>query len=138
MPATIYAINKNLNYSFGSGSYIQPSTWYIGLSTTALTASDTSGSVPTEPSDAAYAKVAFANNKTNWSTATSGSLYNLTSASFTQSSTDQGTIVAVFLTDASAISAGNIWYYYTLSPAIAVQANQVVTFEPGKIVALQT
>ena len=65
MPATNYAINKILNYSFGSASYIQPATWYIGLSTTTLSATNTSGSTATEPSDAAYTRVAFTNNKTD-------------------------------------------------------------------------
>jgi hypothetical protein len=140
MPSTVYAINKEINYRYGgtSASYVPPATYYMGLSTTVLSATDTSGSAATEPTSGSYARVPLTNNKSTWSTATAGSIVNLISASFVQSSSSWGTIVSAFLADSSAVGTGNIWDYYTLSPSVVVQANTVVPIDAGNIIATRT
>ena len=138
MPPTNYAINKHLNLDFGGTAYSPPGTYYIGMSTTLLAATDTSGSVATEPTTGSYARVPFTNNKSNWSTATAQNLYNITSASFPQSSASQGTMVSVFLADNVTTGSGIIWYYYTLTPPIIVQQNTIVPFDTGSITASET
>ena len=137
MPATLLAINYGLNQDFGrvSSASMIPSIYYIGLSTTALTQSDTSGSAATEPSGGGYARVPFTNNKTNWTTSTNGSLVNAVSASFAQSTAAWGTIVSLFLASASTSGSGNIWYYYTLSPSIPIVSGTEITFAAGTITA---
>lgn len=141
MPATLIAINNSLNYEFGKTAYspVVPTTYYVGLSTTALTSSDTSGSVPTEPTGVqGYGRVPITNDKTRWSVSTAGSIVNLTSASFAQSTTAWGNIASVFLASTSASTTGEIWYYYNLSPVIPVMGATILTFSAGTITASRT
>lgn len=56
-----------LNAYYGNTAVTPPSTLYIGLSTTTPTATGTNF---TEPTSGAYARVALANNGTNFPTAT--------------------------------------------------------------------
>jgi len=136
MPATIFAINRSLNSDFGGISGSAPATYYLGLSTTALTSLDTSGSVATEPSASyGYERYPLPNDKSTWTTATAGSLVNAISGSFASTSTAWGTIRSAFLADDSAIGSGTIWYYYTLSPVLIVQENTTVVFEENSIIA---
>lgn len=135
MPATTYAINKSLDKDFGATDYTPPATYYLGLSTTAI---DSTGSTVTEPTDPSYARVAITNNKSKWSTAASGSVVSLTTASFVQSSQAWGTIISAFLSSASVSTSGSIWFYYTLNPSIPVVANTTVTFSAGTLTATRT
>lgn len=134
MPATYFAINRSLNSDFGAQSGSAPSTWYLGLSTAILTKNNISGSEASEPGDT-YARVAIPNDKSNWTTVSgvAGSLVNIFSGSFPQSTTPWGTIYSTFLADSATTNAGKIWYYYPLSPAITVQENTSVPIDAGAI-----
>ena len=128
MSSTIYAANRMLNYEFGGTSYTPPATWYFGLSTTST---GYSGSSATEPTDGAYARVALTNNKTNFSTSSSGSLINNVDIVFNQSSGSFGTIVDLDMWDLGA--GGNIWHYQALSSPRIVSGSSVVKFLAGSL-----
>lgn len=132
MPATMYAINKLLNQQFGGISAGSPANWYVGISTGSLSQSIISGADVVEPTGG-YARIELANNKTTWTTSTSGSIINAISGSFGQSTSNWGTVRSIFLADSPVILEGNIWYYYTLNPSIAIQENTTLPVDIGSI-----
>ena len=132
MPATLYAINQQLDHDFGSESYTAPTNYYMGLSTTSI---DNSGSTVTEPADASYERVLIVNDKNYWDSAASGSLTNACAIAFPQSSESWGNIVSAFLSSGSQSGAvdDHVWYYHTLTPAVPVAVNTELTFDVGTI-----
>jgi len=128
MSVTYFSSNKVLDYNFGITSYTPPSTLYFALSTTSP---DISGSSFTEPSSGAYARIGLVNNKTNWSTASSGTLTNSTAVTFAESTASWGTIVAVGMFDA--LTGGNLLWYDSLSPSRVVASATTVLFAIGSI-----
>lgn len=132
MPATNYANNNFLNYNFGrvtTGS--PPTTWYLGLSTTAITGSG----IVTEISGSGYARQAITNDKTKWTTALSGSLTNSGSVEFTATGA-WGNILYAFLSDH--LTSGSVWYYYQLNPSLSIQAATTIPVEIGSIIVNKT
>lgn len=127
---TSYAANRVMDYNFGSTSYsgTLPATYYFGLSTTTI---NFDGTGATEPVGNGYARVAFANNKSNWGNASSGVLTNSAAVTFAESSGSFGTITYVGLWDAS--TAGNIWWFDVLSPSRAVASLTTVIFAIGAV-----
>lgn len=117
-----------LDYNFGLTTYTVPSTYYFGLSTTTI---NIDGTGATEPSGGAYARIALANNKTNWTVAASGLITNSTAITFAESTASWGTITYVFMSDA--LTGGNIWWYDALSPARAVASATTVLFAIGAV-----
>ncbi len=128
MAITNHMANRILDYNFGSTSYTVPPILYIGLSTTALSSS---GGGYTEPSGAGYARVAYANNKTNFSISSNGLLTNLVSVIFNESTASWGTVTYVFISDAA--SGGNILYYEALNTPRAVATNTTIMFSPNAL-----
>lgn len=121
---TITAANAVLNLLLGGTTLSVPSTYYVGLSTTPLT---TSGTGYTEPSGNAYARVGIANNKSNFSSATSATLTNLSAITFPEATpVGWGTVTYVFL--ASTLTAGTVWYYEALTTSRIIQANATFIF----------
>jgi len=133
MTTTYYQANRILDRNFGATSFTIPSTLYFGLSTTAISADGTGA---TEPSTGSYARASAANNKTTWGNAASGSLTNLISISFPESTASWGTITYVFISDAA--SAGNMLYYAVLSPSRTVQTSTTVLFAASAITVTMT
>ena len=131
MKITTYQLNKIIQHIFSGTTYTPVATWYLGLSTTAI---DETGATVTEPTDAAYARVAITNNGTEWVvTGTDGEMENANDADFPQSTESWGNIASIFLADAS--TAGNVCYFADASPIFPVPVNTVVSFAAGKIVA---
>lgn len=128
MAITIYASNRNIDYNFGNTSYSPPTTYYFGLSTTAI---NFNGTGATEPSGGSYARVAFTNNKTNWNNASNGELTNAVVIQFPESTASWGTVTHVFMSDAS--SAGNIWWYDVLTPSRSIATATTVLFAIGAV-----
>lgn len=121
---TITAANAVLNLLLGGTNLSVPSTYYVGLSTTALTSN---GTGYTEPSGNGYARVGVANNKSNFSSATNATLTNLSQISFPEATpAGWGTITYAFLADS--VSAGTIWYYEALTTSRIIQANATFIF----------
>lgn len=133
MSTTYYQANRILDRAFGATSFTTPSTLYFGLSTTAISADGTGA---TEPSGGAYARASAANNKTTWGNASNGSLTNLISISFPESTATWGTITHVFISDA--LTSGNMLYYTTLSPSRTVQTSTTVLFAASAITITMT
>jgi len=123
MSITSYQSNRVLDYNFGATSYTTPATLYVGLSTTPI---NFDGTGATEPVALGYARVAVTNNKTNWSTAASGILSNLTAIQFPESTGSWGTITHVAVYDAA--SAGNMLYFEALTSSRAVPTLTTVLF----------
>lgn len=123
--------NAILNEMLGSVSAAQPSTWYFGLCSSATLAG-----TYTEIIGNGYARVAFTNNKTNWSTSTVATLTNNIVIEFPESTGSWGTISYCCLFDAS--SAGNMWFFDLLTPAITVATNTTVRFAINGVTATMT
>lgn len=128
MSVTYFSSNKVLDFNFGGVSYTPPAILYFSLSTTSP---DISGGSFTEPSGGAYARVALANNKTNWTTAASGVLTNATAVTFVESTASWGTIIAVGMFNA--LTGGNLLWYDSLSPSRTVASATTVLFAIGSI-----
>jgi len=102
-------------------------TYYAALFTVAPTDS-TSG---TEVSGGSYARVAIANNATNFPAASSGSKANGVAITFPTSTGSWGTVVAWGLFDAS--SGGNLCFYGSVSPNVAVGSGVAPSFPIGSL-----
>ena len=134
MSGTYYSENKILDIYFGSSGSTTPppATWYIGLSTT--TPTEAGGNV-TEPVGNGYARRPFANTKSNFSVAASGSLTSASAIQFAESTGSWGTISHVLFYDASV--AGNLWFWEALSSPRAVAALTTVYFASGALTVSQ-
>ena len=128
MAITYYQANSVNNYIFGSTAFTPQSTYYIGLSTTAINAS---GAGATEPTDTAYARISVTNNKTNWTSASNGALSNAVQFSFSESTASWGTITYIFISDS--LTGGNVLYYDALVTPRSVEANTQLIFAIGSI-----
>ena len=105
-------------------------TLYAALSTTTITGIGTN---MTESGSGSYARVAITNDKTKWSSASSGSLTNLAAITFPESSGSWGTVTYIALTDSSAVGVGNVWYYQNLPVSKVVQAQTTVEFSASAL-----
>jgi hypothetical protein len=144
MPASTIKLNTTLDYYFGgqtgaTGSVIG-ATGYFGLSTTLVGA--TGWATVTEPNTGAYARVAFGNTASNWAVAQTGVTYNTAPVTFPKSTYTWGgtgaPCLSLFITDIPSPTGGNILWYMTLDPPMAIDANMTVTFQTGCINVLET
>ncbi len=122
MSATDVQFNEIGDEYFGSVSPSIPATYYMALSTTTIT--DVGGNV-TEPSGGSYARVAIANNKTNFSTSASASISNLVEFSFPESTGSWGTITYMALYEAA--SGGTPTWFAPLTTARLVDSGTTLT-----------
>jgi hypothetical protein len=107
-----------------------PSTLYLMLSSTAISADGTGA---TEPSGGSYTRVAITSSSSYWSTPSNGRISNLTKLDFPQATSDWGTMTYVALTDAST-GVGNIRYYQALTRPKIIQQDDVASFAIGALV----
>jgi hypothetical protein len=99
---TDYANNKVLDLVFGASAWRPPTTLYLGLSTSiAVKSGDVS-----EPSDGGYARVAVANDLSNFPSALGGTKSNGAAVTFATPTANWGTVTTVFIADAPA--GGNV------------------------------
>lgn len=131
MSITYTQANSLLDLEFGAVSHTAKSNYYLALSTTPI---GNDGTGVTEVSGGSYARVTIANNKTSWASAASGTLDNLISFEFPESSASWGTISYVALYDAA--SGGNILYFGALDSTRAVATATTVLFAAGGISVL--
>ncbi len=90
--------NNMLDTRFGGVASNAPATYYVALSTTEPT--NTGGNV-TEPVGGGYARVAVANNATNWPAASARSKSNGTPITFATPTGSWGTVTHYALYDAA-------------------------------------
>jgi len=119
-----FVLNRLLSNTIGS----LPSTIYFGFSSTPIAVDGTGA---TEPSGSGYARIGVSTS-TGFTTSTVGSSSNVAAITFAISTGSWGTLPYAAIWDAS--SAGNIWYYATLSPSITVVTNTTIYFDPGGVV----
>jgi len=122
-----YLENKILDFLLGGVSYTPPSTVYIALFTVAPT--DAGGG--TEVSGGGYARVAVANNTTNFPAASNGSKSNGTTITFPIATADWGTVVAVGIFDAA--TAGNLLFWANLTTSKTIQNGDTAQFAAGSL-----
>ena len=125
MAITTYQANKINDFIFGGTQFTPNSTYYLGLSTTAISSSGTGA---TEPSGGGYARVAITNNKTNFTVSSGGIIKNQTQFEFPESTTAWGTITYVFIADSPTTGGGNILYYDALTNPRTVQTASILLF----------
>jgi len=112
---TDYLENNLLDYVFSVATFIPAATLYVGLSTTTIT--DAGGNI-TEPVAMGYARVAIANNATNFPAASGGAKANATPIAFASATGDWGILTDFFISDA--VSGGNIYVHGALTTAKAI------------------
>lgn len=128
MAITTYQANRLADFLFGRASFTPVSTYYIGLSTTAISPSGVGAS---EPQTGNYARIAMANDKNQFTVAANGLVQNVVQLEFPESTTPWGTITTVFIADSSTVGGGNILYYDTLQLPRTVQTSSILLFAPG-------
>ena len=129
--ATLFTANRILDYHFGLTAYTPNSSGsdlYFGLSTTVIK----SDGSKTEPTAGDYARAAYTNNKTTWSTSSAGSaITNSVSISFGTTSSGWGTILGLFITDDS--SGGDVLWYKNFSNPVYVQSGSAFSYPSSSI-----
>lgn len=115
------------DYILGGGTFTPPSTVHIGLHTADPTEAGTAGEI----SGNGYARVAVANNTTNWPTITgsSGLKQNGTAIVFPTASGSWGTITHFSIWSAS--SGGNLLFQGPLSESRVIGAGDTPRFLPN-------
>jgi hypothetical protein len=129
-----YLQNKILDGVLGGSAFSLPSNVYVALSTVAWSASST-GSSMTEVATGSYSRVAVTNNSTNWPTASGGSKSNGTIFTFPTASAGWGTILSVYIVDAS--SAGNVLYGADLTSSRTIASGDTASFAGSAIVVTE-
>jgi hypothetical protein len=133
MPATTYQLNLFLNYAFGAKTTFALTTIYWGLSTAILTPAS-AGATAYESTAATYARKSMTNNTDNWTSSTAGIIENKLDLVFvTSGASFWGVMRSIFIADSGTTSAGNILWYYLLSPTITIDANKITTFPAGSL-----
>jgi len=124
---TYYSANRVNDLILGRTAITTPSTFYLGISTTPIQNDGTGATEPT--ADTAYARVAIANNKTNFSTSVSGTINNLVEFGFSESTINQGVITHWLFSDA--LVGGNIWFQGALTLPRTVESATVLVLPIG-------
>ncbi len=122
MPRSTVNANAMLDFEYGNVSYTPPATYYIALYSVAPNA----GGGGTEFTGGGYARVAVANNLTNFPAASGGSKTIGTAITFPTLTVDHPDAVAFGIFDAS--SAGNFKGYGAISPSKQCLAGDVPFF----------
>ena len=119
-----YLAGHILDHLFKTAVYTAADTLYVGLSDGTID-DDTTGSDVSEPSDAAYARVAC----NTWDVAASGATENTAAITFAKATASWGTITDFFIADH--LSTGNMLFYEVADASKAVGTNDTVQFDAG-------
>lgn len=120
-----YLEDKILDHIFGKASYTS-STIYVGLST-AEPLDDGSGLA--EPSGNGYARVVTSTS--DWNVASTGTIDNVNTITFSEATGDWGTITHFVLFDAA--TAGNMLAYGALSQSKVINSGDTGKFDAGDL-----
>lgn len=133
MPLTQSIQLSLINHIFGGGDYARPATLFLGLSTTAVSATGTN---ITEPSGNGYARVSLTNNTTNFPNATTDTgkavKTNGVDIEFPEATGAWGTVSHWFLSTAS--SGGTIIAYGALETSRSVVASDIPIVKANQLV----
>ncbi len=124
---TQYASHRILNYIFKRTSFIMPTTWYVGVSTTPV---GTEGSGLREPlASAGYRRLAIPNNKLNFTVAANKIVSLAQALVFNEATANWGNVTHYIIADA--ITNGNIWFYGNLQAERNVEADTTLMLRQG-------
>lgn len=119
-----------LDYVFSKATFTIPATIYVGLSTADPTGD---GSGITEPTDAAYARVALTNNATNFPAASGAEKSNGTNILFDAATEEWDPITHVFFADAA--EDGNMIGYIELDSSLEIGVGESASF-PSEVLIM--
>lgn len=126
-----YLEKELLDHVFGNAAYSAPATLYLALSTASPT---DDGSGLTEPAGGSYARLAVANNATNFPAAT-GTTPTLKSNGvqfdFITATASWGVITHMAIMDAA--SGGNMLAWSTLATSKTIDSGDTVNFKVGEL-----
>lgn len=123
-----YLENELLDHVFGNAAYAAPATLYMALSTTDPT---DDGSGITEPVGGSYARLAVANNATNFPAASGGSKTNGTDFQFATATASWGVVTHMAIFDQ--VTGGNMLAHAALSSSKTIDNGDTVIFEIGNL-----
>lgn len=123
-----YLENELLDHVWGAAAYTAPVTLYLALSTADPT-DDASGIA--EPGGGSYARLAVANNPTNWPAASGGSKSNGTDMTFVTATASWGVITHMAIYDA--LTGGNMLAHAALTSSKTIDNGDTVIFEIGNL-----
>lgn len=118
-----------IGHLFRGTAYTAPTTWYVGLMTTACTDS----AAGTEVTGGAYARVGVASGTGTWAavSAGNGTTSNVNAINFTTPSASWGTVTHFGLWDAA--SAGNLLICQALTASKTINSGDTVSFAAGAL-----
>lgn len=123
--------NQILNHVLGGPNFVRPETIYLALSTAAYSDAAT-GSSMNEVTGGGYARVAVANNATNWPNATGGQKANGQVFTFPAATGNWGTVQSFYIV--SAATGGNNLYGADLTVARTIASGDTASFAVNAIV----
>lgn len=123
-----YLANIVLSQVVGGVEQTSPTSFWIGLSTTAPNPDGTNVS---EPAGGSYGRVGLNSDSTSWDAASNGSTGNTIDATFTTATASWGTLTHWVIYDQS--SGGNLLFYAALDASQAVTTDDQVKFLPGDL-----
>ncbi len=121
MPKSAYLQNAILDHVLGGPDFARPATVYLALFNAGLV----------EVTGGSYARVAVANNPTNFPAAASGAKALATDQVFPTSTADWGNVMSMGIYDAA--SGGNLLYSQDLVSPQAVPVDRTPIFNSDKI-----
>lgn len=120
--------NELLDHVFANQAYAAPATLYLALSTADPTED---GSGIAEPAGGSYARLAVANNLTNWPVAVAGSKSNGQDFTFVTATASWGVISHMAIFDQAA--GGNMLAHAALTSSKTIDNGDTVIFETGNL-----
>lgn len=120
--------NELLDHVWGNAAYAAPATLYLALSTTDPL---DDGSGITEPVGGSYARLAVANNLTNWPAAVGGSKSNGADFTFVTATAGWGVITHMAIYDAA--TGGNMIAHAALTTSKTIDNGDTVIFQTGNL-----
>ena len=133
-PLTNYGKNKLLNDLFGKQSYVPSDTLYIALS---YTTPRNDGTNFVEPENTlGYNRIPLSNNKTFWSTASNGVIFNNQKISFGSYNYQFGSPTHIGIFDAA--SSGNLLLFSLLNKTDILTSGNSLSLPSGAVVLRMT
>ena len=127
-----YLENKLLDAVLGGPAFSLPANVYIALSTAAYSETATGASMnEVSTSGTGYARVAIANNTTNWPAASNGIKANANAITFPAATAAWGTVLSFYIVDAA--TNGNVLYGGDLASSRTVNSGDTCSFATSAI-----
>jgi hypothetical protein len=127
-----YWANGVVGSVLGGRPFTPPPVVYLALFLAPLSPG---GGVP-EVSGGSYARVRVANNRTSWSAPNGGSVVNLVTFNFPDTTADWGVVVSFAIMDSA--TGGNMLYFAQLSTPRNLLKGSKSRFSPGALVVVES